>query len=388
MKTWSVALVLAASVAVILAGPSGAGEASLGGVSFESRPDGITVLVTTSVPVPRFACEFDPDGEPVLTFPEAVSRLQSQYEPMGDLLGSLRVDAPSAGTRGRVVLRFAPRSSRLASVEQRPDGVALRFAATATTDPVDDADYRVGIGDKLEISVFGHDDLEKTLEVGVGGMITFPLIGDVTVDGKTVTEIDDDLTRRLASEYLVDPQVSVEVKEFRSQWVTLMGEVRTPGRYVLRRNMRLLDLIAEAGGPTKEAGQEIVVTRYDPKASVGRQSRILMDDLLNANTTAANMRLRHGDVISIGERAVFYIRGEVNRPSAIILERGITIMRAIAVAGGLTQYANRKEVQLVRSRDGGGLENISVNLKAIEDGKTADVVLRADDVIIVPRRIF
>jgi polysaccharide export outer membrane protein len=100
------------------------------------------------------------------------------------------------------------------------------------------------------------------------------------------------------------------------------------------------------------------------------------------------MLLHHGDVISVGERAVFYIRGEVNRPSAFVLERGMTVMRAIAVAGGLTQYANRKEVQLVRSRDGGGLENIAVNLKAIEDGKITDVALRPDDVIIVPRRIF
>lgn len=113
-----------------------------------------------------------------------------------------------------------------------------------------------------------------------------------------------------------------------------------------------------------------------------------MDDLLNANSQAANMPLRHGDVVSIGERAVFYIRGEVNRPSAFVLERGMTVMRAVAVAGGLTQFANRKEVQLVRSHEGGALENIAVNLKAIEDGKTADVALLADDVIIVPRRIF
>jgi polysaccharide biosynthesis/export protein len=388
MKGWSVAFVFTASLALTHAAPSGAGDASLGSVSFESRPDGTTVLITTSVPVPRFMCEFNPVGEPVLTFAEVASRLQPQYEAMGDLLGPLRVEAPAAGARGKVVLRFSARSASLTGIEQRADGVALRFTATGAADPPDDGDYRVGVGDKLEISVFGHEDLDKITEVGVGGAITFPLIGDVKVDGHTVSEIDDNLTKKLASEYLVDPQVNVEVKEFRSQWVTLMGEVRTPGRYALRRNMRLLDVIAEAGGPTKDAGQEIVLTRHDSNASVGRQIRISMDDLLNASSTAGNIALRHGDVISLGERAVFYIRGEVNRPSAIILERGITVMRAIAVAGGLTQYANRKEVQLVRTREGGGLENMTVNLKAIEDGKSADVVLRADDVIIVPRRIF
>jgi polysaccharide export outer membrane protein len=152
--------------------------------------------------------------------------------------------------------------------------------------------------------------------------------------------------------------------------------------------MHLLDVIAEAGGPTKEAGQDIVITRYDAKTSVGRQMRVSMDDLLNANAPSANLTLRHGDVVSVGERAIFYIRGEVNRPNAFVLERGMTVMRAVVLAGGLTQFANRKEVQLVRSPESGGLENTAVNLKAIEDGKTADVVLRPNDVIIVPRRIF
>jgi polysaccharide export outer membrane protein len=381
-------LVAAAIATITPAAAAPAPEPALETVSFEIQPDEITVRVVTSVPVPRFECAFEGGGDPVLTFPDVVSRLEAEYETPVAFLGPLRVEAPAARTRGRVVLHFRSRIAGLAGVEQRADGVAIRFVSQATADPEVGGDYRVGIGDKIEVSVFGHPDLTKTMEVGVSGMINNPLVGDVKVDGRTVMEIDAELTRRLASEFLVDPQVSVEVREIRSQWITLMGEVRTPGRYPLRRNMRLLDLIAEAGGPTKEAGQDIVVTRYDAKTSEGRQVRVALDDLLNASAPSANMLLHHGDVISVGERAVFYIRGEVNRPSAFVLERGMTVMRAIAVAGGLTQYANRKEVQLVRSRDGGGLENIAVNLKAIEDGKITDVALRPDDVIIVPRRIF
>lgn len=387
-KTLGIVIVLAATVGLVPAAPSTGGGPTLEGVSFEPNADGLTVRIATTVPVPRFDCDLGPGGEPVLTFADVLSRLESQYEPPGALLGALRVEAPAAGSHGRVILRFNTRVASLVGVEQRADGVALRFRAAAAGDPEGDGDYRVGVGDKLEVSVFGHEDLDKTVEVGVGGMITYPLIGDVKVDGRTVTEIDDDLTRRLAKEYLVDPQISVEIKEFRSQWITLMGEVRSPGRYALRRNMHLLDVIAEAGGPTKEAGQDIVITRYDAKTSVGRQMRVSMDDLLNANAPSANLTLRHGDVVSVGERAIFYIRGEVNRPNAFVLERGMTVMRAVVLAGGLTQFANRKEVQLVRSPESGGLENTAVNLKAIEDGKTADVVLRPNDVIIVPRRIF
>ena len=388
IKTLIVVLTFAMSLGFVHAAVPPIGAATLDAITFEIRPDEVTVRVATSIPVPRFDCGFGPAGDPVLTFADVVSRLDGRYEAPVAFLGAVRVEAPAAGARGKVVLQFRARVANLVGVEQRADGVALRFTAAAAGDPDAAGDYRVGIGDKLEIAVFGHEDLVKTMEVGVEGLINFPLVGDLKVEGRTVMEIDDELTRRLASEYLVDPQVSVEVREFRSQWVTLMGEVRTPGRFVLRRNMRLLDVIAEAGGPTKDAGQEIVVTRYDAKTAEGHQLRVKMDDLLNAIAPAANLALRHGDVISVGERAVFYIRGEVNRPSAFVLERGMTIMRALAVAGGLTQYANRKEVQLVRTGDGGGLENITVNLKAIEDGKSADMPLRPDDVIIVPRRIF
>jgi polysaccharide biosynthesis/export protein len=381
-----VALTFALHSATAHAASSPAGPATLESVTFEIQPDEITARIATSVPVPRYQCDFGPAGDPVLTFTDVSSRLEGQYEPPVAFLGALRVEAPADGSRGRAVLRFRMRSASLVGIEQRADGVALRFVASAAG--AENGDYRVGIGDKLEIAVFGHDDLVKTSEVGVEGTINFPLVGDLKVEGRTVAEIDDELTKRLASEYLVDPQVNVEVKEFRSQWVTLMGEVRTPGRYALRRNMRLLDVIAEAGGPTKEAGQEIAITRHEPKTGKVQQLRVRMDDLLTANSPADNLDLHHGDIISIGERAVFYIRGEVNRPSAFVLERGMTVMRAIAVAGGLTQYANRKEVQLVRSGTEGALESITVNLKAIEDGKVADQPLRPDDVIIVPRRIF
>jgi polysaccharide export outer membrane protein len=96
----------------------------------------------------------------------------------------------------------------------------------------------------------------------------------------------------------------------------------------------------------------------------------------------------HGDIITVPEKEAFYIRGEVARPGSYFLERGMTVMQAIAVAGGLGQFANRKSIELLRSPRGVKPEKITINLKAIEDGKRADVPIQPNDLIIVPRRIF
>jgi polysaccharide export outer membrane protein len=249
-------------------------------------------------------------------------------------------------------------------------------------------EYRVGPGDKLEISVFGHSDLDKIVEVRGDGTINYPLLGDLPVAGKSVSEIDDDLTRRLARDFLVDPQISVDVREYQSQWVTVMGEIRTPGRYVLKRNMRLVDLLAEAGGPTKEAGREIRITRRADDRGGTQTLAVNREQLLQASDPASNIVLAHGDIVAVASQELFYIRGEVTRPGPYFLADGMTVLKAISVAGGLTPFANRKEIELLRAGPRGVNEKVTVNLKAIEDGKKPDVTLLPNDTVIVPRRIF
>src|SRR5882762_4235655 len=181
------------------------------------------------------------------------------------------------------------------------------------------------------------------------------------------------MTGLLAKDFLVDPQVSVDVREYQSQWVTIIGEVRTPGRYVLKRNMRLIDLLAEAAGATKEAGMEILVTRrQEQDGHQPRQIVINRDRLMSRDNQDANLILEHGDIVTIGEKEVYYIRGEVSKPGSYYLEKGLTILRSISVAGGLSQFANRKEVDLLREGPK-GQQKIRVNLKAIEDGKREDI---------------
>jgi polysaccharide export outer membrane protein len=362
-------------------------------LTWDNSAGTLTIFVKTGAPVPPFTCRW-PGGstrEVVVEVPGATHRLQSRYTIDSSLVGSVAVEATTAsptGTRVRVSLR----DGVLQAVDQVSHGVVLRIEAGEPGAPQSSwsslEEYRVGPGDKIEISVFGHPDLNKIVEVRGDGSINYPLLGDLPVAGKTVSEIDADLTRRLAKDFLVDPQISVDVREYQSQWVTVMGEVRTPGRYVLKRNMRLVDLLAEAGGATKEAGREIRVTRRADDRGGTRLLTVSREQLLSANDPSANIVLAHGDIVAVAEQEVFYIRGEIAKPGSYYLADGMTIMKAVAVAGGLSQFANRKDIELLRAGPGGVSKKVIVNLKAIEDGKKQDIPLLPNDTVIVPRRIF
>ena len=249
-------------------------------------------------------------------------------------------------------------------------------------------EYLIGPGDKLEFSVFGHDDLKRSLEVRSDGKANIPMLGDLPVAGKTTDELDEEVTAILGRDYIVDPQVSIELKESAKDWVTIMGEVRTPGRYPLKRDMKLIDLMASAGGITKDAGSRISVARHSPEGGDVQTLAVERDHLLGDVTGESNLVLQRNDVVTVGGKDYYYIRGEVSRPGPYFLESGTTVLKAISVASGLTPFANRRSVSILRSGKDGVQEKIPVNLKQIEDGKTPDIPLKPEDTIIVPRRVF
>jgi polysaccharide biosynthesis/export protein len=382
-------IAFSAGLAGFAAGPASTTATAVEQVTFETRADGVTVVIRTGRPVPAYSLSLgaSDNHEVTLTVQGPLAGVPREYTSPSPFLESVTlasVESPNPS----FTLKIRPRRASVVGVDQRDDGVAVRLAAFGVGDAPGDSDYRVGIGDKIEIGVFGHDDMNRVSEVKTDGTVAIPLLGDVKVAGRSVAEIDRDVTQRLAQEYLVDPEVNVDVREYKSQWVTLMGEVRTPGRYALRSNMRLIDLLAEAGGPTKDAGTDIVLTRHDDSGQGTHQTTVHLDDILNPGKPESNIALRHGDIVTLGQRDWLYLRGEVSRPGAYNIERGWTILRAISAAGGLTQFANRKEVQLLRAGTGAIQEKTVVNLKAIEDGHKEDIPLLPNDIIIVPRRIF
>lgn len=162
--------------------------------------------------------------------------------------------------------------------------------------------YHIGAGDMLQIDVFGHEDLNKTLKVSPNGLISFPLIGNVRVEGRTVDEVAQDITQRLDEKYLRDPHVTVSIWEYLSQWVNVIGEVAQPGRYYMTGTTTLIDALSQAGGLTKQAAGEILITRapdqVDP-TSAGEVFKVAIGRLFSADGAGLNMTLRPGDIVNV-----------------------------------------------------------------------------------------
>ena len=354
-------------------------------LGFEESEGGGSIRLRTSGSFGSFTCTVPPPGsrDLVIDIPGATTQLPSHLDLKNPVVPGASIEARPGGGVG-VRVRLSSEQVTLQGIEQTGRGLLLRFARTASQG---NSEYRIGVGDKLEIAVFGHEDLAKIVEVRSDGTINYPLIGDIRVTGMTVGEIDAEITRVLGKDYLVDPQVSVDVREYQSQWVTIIGEVHTPGKYVLKRNMRVIDLLAEAGGVTKEAGSQILITRRNAD---GAPRQIVLDRsrLMSQDNEEVNVVLQHSDILAVGERDLFYIRGEVARPGPYQFESGLTILRAISYAGGFTQFANRKQVDILRPGGNGVQKKLTVNLKAIEEGKKEDLPLVPGDSVIVPRRIF
>jgi len=162
--------------------------------------------------------------------------------------------------------------------------------------------YHIGAGDMLQIDVFGHEDLNKTRKVSPNGLISFPLIGNVRVEGRTVDEVAQDITQRLDEKYLRDPHVTVSIWEYLSQWVNVIGEVAQPGRYYMTGTTTLIDALSQAGGLTKQAAGEILITRapdqVDP-TSAGEVFKVAIGRLFSADGAGLNMTLRPGDIVNV-----------------------------------------------------------------------------------------
>ena len=261
-------------------------------------------------------------------------------------------------------------------------------------------EYRVGAGDVLEVDVYDDSDLSGLVTVQHSGEISFPLLGDVPVDGMTVREVQSTLVTLLEKDFLVDPQVIVRVKEHRSQWITLVGEVVRPGKYYLQGRKSLLELMTEAGGFTTQASGEVIVTRLNDEASVlmGQDGgspedvafRVMLtpDQSPTEQKAALSLQLRNGDIVTATSTQFFFISGEVKRPGSYPVTSGLTVLKAVSVAGGLTKFGGKGKVEILRKLADGSNQRIKVDLGDIERGKKPDIPLQPEDIIKVGKRVF
>jgi len=246
-------------------------------------------------------------------------------------------------------------------------------------------DYKIGTKDLLEIKVFELPELNQTVRVAEDGSVSLSLLGKVDVAGLTAQELEKKLASILDQKYTKGAHVTVFIKEY--QKVTVFGAVGRAGNYELIGTTTLLQVIAQAGGLIPEAMNELYVFR---QGKDGQKTKITVNlkDLVDGNQDL-NIDLQPNDVVSIpiDQMLIVYIYGEVKNPGAIQFRRSkrVTLLQAIAQAGGLTEWASKSRVTVKRTDKETGKEmQFFVNLKKIIAMKSPDIPLDDGDVIIIP----
>jgi polysaccharide export outer membrane protein len=228
----------------------------------------------------------------------------------------------------------------------------------------------------LLITVAGEEDLTGKFPVDADGMFTFPYLNRVKAAGLTAAELQAQLITLLRNGYLRNPQIRVEVDLFRSQSVMVIGEVRQAGKIAMTGpTMSLLEALVAAGSPTAQASTEIIVRRRSVDGKEGEEIRVNRRDLEVGKT---DVIIRDGDIINVPQAERFYVDGYVRNPGYYVLEPGMTVQQAIALAGGLAERGSDRGITATRSVNG---KNVAVDVK-LEDK------VQGNDVIRIRQRFF
>jgi len=244
-----------------------------------------------------------------------------------------------------------------------------------------DAALRLSPGDLIELSVYNVPDLNTKVRIGSNGDVYLPLIDYVHLGGLTAEEAQSLIQKRLSDEgFLKDPHVSVLVDEYSSGGISVLGEVAKPGVYPVRGQQHLFDLISAAGGLTEKAGRSLSV------AHRGSDSPLVTVPLSRnlADQPESNVQVYAGDTIIVSNADVVYVVGDVRRASAFFLDGGqLTVLQAIALAGGTTRTAKLSAARVIR-KGPSGMTEMPVRLKQILEAKTPDMPMQANDILFIP----
>lgn len=293
---------------------------------------------------------------------------------------SQKTDPPKSDAGTLIV---APTPVTAANVPNEPEN-ALRGKP--------DEKYRIGFQDTVEVQVFKHPELSQVVNVNTDGTILLPKIDKPVI---AVCSTERELAAKLTilyTNYLKSPFVSVRAVEQRSQPFAVVGAVQKPGNFFLNRRVRLLELIAFAGGPdVSTAGSKVQVARFGNVSGCAEEGETQTneDDIqffgYNLNDVLKgkeNPLMQPGDIVSILVSEEAYVIGNVIKPSKVTLNEPKTLMQAIAVAGGLNSTANTEKVIIQRQEPGSAVKTeLAFNLKDIRDKKISDPVLQANDVV-------
>ena len=263
--------------------------------------------------------------------------------------------------------------------------------------PGEEAAYHIGAGDALEFNVFDVPEMNVTERARASGFLSLPIIGSVQATGLTLDKLQDDVTRRL-SNYMYNPQVHIYITEYAAHKVAVMGAVARPGSYTLKKDRySLVDILAEAGGRTVDAGDLVILipTREQSSSSspevvtlsggTNGGVEILFDALVGTTSQMpVNIALRPGDTVVVPEAGTVQVDGEVTHPGSYKIASRMSVLGAIASAGGLTYSADVDSVEVIRELGTGQKALATINLEELALSGGKDIRLRSGDMVRIP----
>ena len=220
-------------------------------------------------------------------------------------------------------------------------------------------EYRIGAGDVIRINVFQNPDLTLETRVTEGGLVSYPLLGNLRMGGQTVTQAEKLIADGLRNgSFVKQPQVTITLLQVRGHQASVLGQVNRPGRFPLESaDLRLTDLLAMAGGTAPNGAEMVIVTG----TRNGRTFRAEIDlpTVFAVGGTERDLLILNGDVVWVDRQPLVYIYGEAQRPGPMRLERGMTLMQALATGGGLTQRGTEKGIRVHRKQPDGSVRIIT-----------------------------
>ena len=249
----------------------------------------------------------------------------------------------------------------------------------ATPGSVAPAEYRLGPGDMVRITVFQNPDLTTETRISEAGAISFPLLGSVRISGMTTAEAERRIADGLRSgNFVRQPQVSILVSQVRGNQVSVLGQVGRPVRYPIETGeLRLTDLLATAGGIAATGAD--IVTVVGTRNGKPFRAEIDLPRVFAPDRRGEDVLLRNEDVVWVDRAPMIFVYGEVQRPGPLRLERGLTVLQALATAGGVTQRGTEKGIRLHRRGNDG---KVQVTQPGMDDS------LRDGDVLYVRESLF
>lgn len=245
--------------------------------------------------------------------------------------------------------------------------------------PATKTDYVLGAGDVIRITVFQSPELSLEARIPETGVVNYPLLGAVTLGGLTISQAEKRLADGLLTgKFLKQPQVSILVTQIRGSQASVLGHAVRPGRYALElTTTRLSDLMALAGGVAPDGSD--ILTVVGTRDGKPFKTQVDFRTLFRDGDPNQNIVIQNNDVVYVDRVPQVYIHGEVQKPGALRLERGMTVLQALAAGGGVTQRGTQRGIRVHRKGADGVVQEIRPSLQD---------VLQQDDVIFVPESLF